>query len=79
MVVGATGAGKSTLIDGMINYIMGVAWEDNSRLTVIDMTSVEKSKLHKQVFRLMITEAKKNSKMTSHNPKQKRLGLHYIQ
>ena len=59
MVVGATGAGKSTLIDGMINYIMGVAWEDNSRLTVIDMTSVEKSKLHKQVFRLMITEAKK--------------------
>ena len=36
MVVGATGAGKSTLVNGIINYIHKVEWGDNYRLKIID-------------------------------------------
>ncbi|XP_046728001.1 uncharacterized protein si:ch73-170d6.2 isoform X2 [Silurus meridionalis] len=36
MLLGATGSGKSTLINGMINYIMGVEWSDTCRFKLID-------------------------------------------
>ncbi|CAG0886419.1 unnamed protein product [Darwinula stevensoni] len=50
LVVGATGAGKSTLIDGIINYVYGVKWEDDFRFKLIkDKAGDEKiSQSHSQ-------------------------------
>ena len=47
MVVGATGAGKSTLINGMVNYLLGVKWENEFRFKLIT-DEVSKSQAHSQ-------------------------------
>ncbi|XP_060557470.1 uncharacterized protein LOC132717902 [Ruditapes philippinarum] len=40
MLLGATGSGKSTLVDGFINYVFGVNWNDPFRFTVKDASKV---------------------------------------
>lgn len=47
MLVGATGSGKTTLINGIVNYIMGVKWDDPFRLKLITENG-GKSQAHSQ-------------------------------
>ncbi|XP_048013184.1 uncharacterized protein LOC125246285 [Megalobrama amblycephala] len=47
MMIGATGSGKTTLINSMINYILGVEWKDNFRFVLID-EGKEKSQAESQ-------------------------------
>ncbi|XP_078514838.1 uncharacterized protein LOC144773585 [Lissotriton helveticus] len=47
MVLGATGSGKTTLINGMINFILGVEWKDNFRFKLINKV-VTTSQAHSQ-------------------------------
>ena len=36
MMVGATGAGKTTLINGMVNHILGIKWADKFRYKIVE-------------------------------------------
>jgi GTP-binding protein EngB required for normal cell division len=47
LVLGATGSGKSTLIDAMVNYMLGVEWNDDFRFKLIDEPA-DKSQAHSQ-------------------------------
>lgn len=48
MLVGATGSGKSTLVDGIVNYVMGVSFDDPYRFTLIQLEE-EENKIENQV------------------------------
>lgn len=49
MLVGATGSGKSTLVDGIVNYIMGVSFDDPFRFRIVTLEEEEKNS-HNQVL-----------------------------
>ena len=51
MVVGATGVGKTSLIDGMVNYILNVAWEEDVRFKLTDLTKREIENRQGQVLK----------------------------
>lgn len=53
MVLGATGAGKSMLINGMINNILGVKWEDSYRFSLVDDGQI-KSQAHSQTSEVTV-------------------------
>lgn len=53
LLVGATGSGKSTLVDGFVNYIMGVSFDDPFRFTTIKLENEEK-KTHNQVYTFIL-------------------------
>ena len=44
MLVGATGAGKTTLINGLFNFITGVEWDDPFRFRLVDEVDQVKGK-----------------------------------
>ena len=48
IVVGATGAGKTTLINGIANYMYGVQWEDDFRFVLVANEPERKSQAHSQ-------------------------------
>ncbi|XP_028328301.1 uncharacterized protein LOC114479060 [Gouania willdenowi] len=51
MLLGATGSGKTTLINGMINHIVGVGWQDEFRLIIGDKL---KSQAHGQTSEVTV-------------------------
>ncbi|XP_052808194.1 uncharacterized protein LOC128237048 isoform X1 [Mya arenaria] len=50
LVVGETGCGKSTLIDGMSNYIFGVNFNDPFRFRIVTSEAEEKERLGNQAL-----------------------------
>ena len=51
MAVGATGAGKSTLINGMVNYLLGVKFKDDCRYKLIT-DEIAQSQAHSQTQKI---------------------------
>lgn len=49
MLVGATGSGKSTMVDSLINYILGVNFNDPFRFSMVNLEEEEKLKKDNQV------------------------------
>ncbi|XP_075444370.1 uncharacterized protein LOC142487992 isoform X2 [Ascaphus truei] len=47
LLIGATGAGKTTLINGMANYILGVEWKDDFRFKLVHEVT-NQSEAHSQ-------------------------------
>lgn len=50
MLLGATGCGKSTLVDGIVNYVLGVRFDDTVRFTFVQLEREEKENKDNQVI-----------------------------
>ncbi|KAK3096473.1 hypothetical protein FSP39_000543 [Pinctada imbricata] len=48
MLVGATGTGKSTLVDGLVNYVLGVSFDDPFRFSLVSLEKEEKAHMNNQ-------------------------------
>ncbi|CAC5408601.1 unnamed protein product [Mytilus coruscus] len=48
IVMGASGSGKTTFIDAMFNYMIGVSHESNHRFKIVNLTESERKKLGHQ-------------------------------
>uniref|UniRef100_A0A087YQD1 Septin-type G domain-containing protein n=2 Tax=Poecilia formosa TaxID=48698 RepID=A0A087YQD1_POEFO len=53
MVLGAAGAGKSTVINAMMNYVLGVRWEDSFRFKLVDEGQSD-SQVHSQTSEITV-------------------------
>lgn len=49
MLVGVIGFGKSMLVDGIVNYILGVYFDDLFRFVIVQLEE-EENKVYNQVF-----------------------------
>ena len=59
LLMGATGSGKTTLINAMVNYIFGVEWEDPFRFMLINEegdSTRPKSQMHSQTGKVTAYE-----------------------
>lgn len=54
LLVGATGTGKSTLIEALMNYIAGVSYNDEHRYKLISKTALEKERADTPVVYILM-------------------------
>ncbi|XP_065883966.1 uncharacterized protein [Dysidea avara] len=48
IIVGATGAGKTTLINSMVNYLLGLNYDDDFRFKLVSEKKYDRSQVHSQ-------------------------------